>query len=235
LVTFVFVDVNHLGIDDYVADAKQVISEKSIIPQGVRLVWAGQFQYFERAKSTLMLLVPLTLLIIFILLVINHGSIAEALIILLAIPFSLTGAVWLLYALDYNLSIAVWVGMIALAGLAAEMGVLMMLYLDISYRQHQTENRLQTKTDLFEAIVAGASQRIRPMLMTSLASFIGLLPILWSTGAGADVMQRIAAPMIGGIISSLFIVLLVFPAVYSYWKGWVGKQSKIHSHTKELK
>lgn len=224
LVTFIFVDVNNLGIVDYVTAAKQVISEKANIPQGVRVAWAGQFQYFERAKSKLMFLVPLTLLIIFILLVINHGSIAEALIILLAIPFSLTGAVWLLYSLDYNLSIAVWVGMIALAGLAAEMGVLMMLYLDLSYRQRKTDNRMQTKADLSEAIVEGASQRIRPMLMTGLASFIGLLPILWSTGAGSDMMKRIAAPMVGGIASSLFIVLLVFPAVYSYWKEGVRKR-----------
>ncbi len=223
LVTFVFIDVNNLGIVDYVTAAKQVISEKTNIPQGVRLAWAGQFKYFERAKSKLMVLVPITLLIIFILLYINHGSMTEALIILLAIPFSLTGAVWLLYALDYNLSIAVWVGMIALAGLAAEMGVLMMLYLDLSYQQHKAENQLLSKTDLSKAIIAGASQRIRPMLMTSLASFIGLLPILWSTGAGSDVMKRIAAPMVGGIATSLFIVLLVFPAVYSYWKGGVEK------------
>ncbi|MEE9302211.1 MAG: CusA/CzcA family heavy metal efflux RND transporter, partial [Thiotrichaceae bacterium] len=224
LVTFVFVDVHHLGIVDYVTAAKQVLSEKADFPQGIRIAWAGQFQYFERAKSKLMVLVPLTLLIIFILLVINHGSITEALIILFTIPFSLIGAVWLLAGLDYNISIAVGVGMIALAGLAAEMGVLMMLYLNISYQQYITENRLQTKEGLTEAIVIGASQRIRPMLMTSLASFIGLLPILWSTGAGADVMKRIAAPMVGGIVSSLFIVLLVFPAVFSYWKEWkMGK------------
>jgi len=219
LVTFVFVDVKNQGIVDYVTAAKQVISEKANIPQGVRVAWAGQFKYFERAKSKLMLLVPLTLLIIFILLYINHGSMAEALIILVTIPFSLTGAVWLLYLLDYNMSIAVWVGMIALAGLAAEMGVLMMLYLDLSYQQHKKDNQLQTNADLTRAIIAGASQRIRPMLMTSLASFIGLLPILWSTGAGSDVMKRIAAPMVGGIVSSLFIVLLIFPVVYSYWKG----------------
>jgi len=220
LVSFVFVDVNNIGIVDYVAAAKQVIAEKANIPQGVRIAWAGQFKYFERAKSKLMTLIPLTLLIIFILLYINHGSIPQALIILLTVPFSLTGAIWLLFVLDYNLSIAVWIGMIALAGLAAEMGVLMMLYLDISYQQRKTEQDLQTKAALFEAIVEGASQRIRPMLMTSLASFIGLLPILWSTGAGSDVMKRIAAPMVGGIATSLFIVLLVFPAIYSYWKGW---------------
>lgn len=218
LVTFVFVDVHGQGTVDYVATAKQVLNEKINLPQGVRIAWAGQFQYFERAKSKLMVLVPLTLLIIFTLLVINHQSIAEAMIILLTIPFSLIGAVWFLAGLDYNISIAVGVGMIALAGLAAEMGVLMMLYLSLSYQQYKKDKGSLSKNDLCEAIVEGASQRIRPMLMTSLASFIGLLPILWSTGAGADVMKRIAAPMLGGVISSLIIVLLVFPAVYSYWK-----------------
>ena len=220
LVSFVFVDVNEIGVVDYVNLAQQVVNEKASIPQGVRLSWAGQFKYFERAKAKFRVLAPLTLLIIFLLLYINHGSIGEALIIILAIPFSLTGALWLLYFLDYNLSIAVWVGMIALAGLAAEMGVLMMLYLGLSCAQRKAENRLQTAADLSDAIVAGASQRIRPMLMTSLASFIGLLPILWSSGAGADLMKRIAAPMVGGIASALIMVLIVFPAVYSYWKGW---------------
>ena len=220
LVSFVFVDVNGLGVVDYVNLAQQVVNEQADIPQGVRISWAGQFKYFERAKDKLMVLGPLTLLIIFLLLYINHSSVGEALIILLAIPFSLTGAMWILYFLDYNLSIAVWVGMIALAGLAAEMGVLMMLYLGLSCEQYRAENRLKTRADLSAAIVAGASQRIRPMLMTSLASFIGLLPILWSAGAGADVMKRIAAPMVGGIASALIMVLIVFPAVYSYWKGW---------------
>jgi len=220
LVTYVFVDVTDVGIVDYVSTAKQVLSEKANLPQGVRIDWAGQFKYFERAKSKLIILIPLTLLIIFILLYINHGSMAEAVIILLSIPFSLTGAIWLLYALDYNLSIAVWVGMIALAGLAAEMGVLMMLYLDLSYQNYKNTTALVTKSGLTLAIISGASQRIRPMLMTSLASFIGLLPILWSTGAGSDVMKRIAAPMVGGIISSLLIILVLFPVIYSYWKTW---------------
>jgi len=220
LVTYVFVDVTDVGIVDYVSAAKQVLSEKANLPQGVRIDWAGQFKYFERAKSKLIILIPLTLLIIFILLYINHGSMAEAVIILLSIPFSLTGAIWLLYALDYNLSIAVWVGMIALAGLAAEMGVLMMLYLDLSYQNYKNTTTLVTKSGLTLAIISGASQRIRPMLMTSLASFIGLLPILWSTGAGSDVMKRIAAPMVGGIISSLLIILVLFPVIYSYWKTW---------------
>jgi Cu(I)/Ag(I) efflux system membrane protein CusA/SilA len=219
LVTFVFVDVNGLGIVDYVNTAKQVLQDNAELKQGVRIAWAGQFQYFERAKEKLLVLIPLTVLIIFILLYINHGSMVEASIILLTLPFSLIGAIWLLASLDYNLSIAVWVGMIALAGLAAEMGVLMMLYLDLSYQQIKQAGQVLTKDDLFIAIMTGASQRIRPMLMTSLASFIGLLPILWSTGAGADVMKRIAAPMVGGIASALVMVLIVLPVIYSYWRG----------------
>ncbi len=220
MVSFVLVDVKDKGIADYVNLARQVVDEKVNVPQGVRLEWAGQFKYFERAKAKLKTLVPLTLAIVFLMLFLNHGSIAETLIILMAIPFSLIGAVWLLYLLEYNLSVAVWVGMIALAGLAAEMGVLMLLYLDLSCRQRSAENRLQTHQDLNEAIVEGAARRIRPKLMTGMTTLIGLTPILWNTGTGADVMKRIAAPMVGGIISSLLMVLIVFPAVYSYWKGW---------------
>ncbi len=220
MVSFVLVDVKGIGIADYVDLARQVVHEKAAIPQGVRLEWAGQFKYFERAMAKLKVLVPLTLAIVFLMLFLNHGSIGETLIILLAIPFSLIGAVWLLYLLEYNLSIAVWVGMIALAGLAAEMGVLMLLYLDLSYKQRSAENRLQSRQDLTEAIVEGAARRIRPKLMTGMTTLIGLTPILWNTGTGADVMKRIAAPMVGGIISALLMVLIVFPAVYSYWKGW---------------
>jgi len=220
MVSFVLVDVKGKGIADYVDLARQVVNEKAAIPQGVRVEWAGQFKYFERAKAKLKVLVPLTLVIVFLMLYLNHGSIGEALIILLTIPFSLIGAVWLLYLLDYNMSIAVWVGMIALAGLDAEMGVLMILYMDLSYRQRSAENRLQSRQDLTEAIVEGAVRRIRPKLMTGMTMLIGLAPILWNTGTGADVMKRIAAPMVGGIISALLMVLIVFPAVYSYWKGW---------------
>jgi len=220
MVSFVLVDVKGKGIADYVNLARQVVNEKAAIPQGVRVEWAGQFKYFERAKAKLKVLVPLTLVIVFLMLFLNHGSIGEALIILLTIPFSLIGAVWLLYLLDYNMSIAVWVGMIALAGLDAEMGVLMILYMDLSYRQRSAENRLQSRQDLTEAIVEGAVRRIRPKLMTGMTMLIGLAPILWNTGTGADVMKRIAAPMVGGIISALLMVLIVFPAVYSYWKGW---------------
>ena len=220
LVSFVFVDVKDISFVDYVNLAKQVVDEQVAIPQGVRIEWAGQFKYYQRVKASLKILLPITLLIVFLMLYINHGSIGETLIILLAIPFSLIGAVWLLYLLEYNLSIAVWVGMIALAGLAAEMGVLMLLYLGISCRQRELTNRLQSKQQLTEAIVEGAARRIRPKLMSGMTTLIGLTPILWQTGTGADVMKRIAAPMVGGMASTLILVLIVFPAVYSYWRGW---------------
>jgi len=221
LVGYVFVDVNDkIGIADYVVAAKQVVAEQADVPPGYRLDWAGQFKYFERAKAKLKVVVPLTLFIVFFMLFINRKSVVESLIILLAVPFSLIGAVWLLAWLDYNLSVAVWVGMIALAGLDAEMGVLMMLYLGMVHRQRQRDGRLQTRQDLLEVITEGAGRRIRPMLMTGLALLLGLIPILWSDGTGADVMKRIAAPMVGGIASALITVLILFPAVFAIWKGW---------------
>jgi len=221
LVGYVFVDVNDkIGIADYVAAAKQVVAEQANVPPGYRLDWAGQFKYFERAKAKLMVVVPMTLFIIFFMLYINRKSVVESLIILLAVPFSLIGAVWLLVWLDYNLSVAVWVGMIALAGVDTAMGVLMMLYLGMVYRQRQADGRLQTRQDLLEVITEGAGRRIRPMLMTGLALLLGLIPILWSDGTGADVMERIAAPMVGGIASALITVLILFPAVFAIWKGW---------------
>ncbi|HIG65069.1 MAG TPA: efflux RND transporter permease subunit [Methyloprofundus sp.] len=220
LVSLIFVDVKDISFVDYVTVAQQVVDEKVTLAQGVRVEWAGQFKYYERVKETLKILVPVTLLIVFLMLFINHGSLVETLIILLAIPFSLIGAVWLLYLLEYNLSIAVWVGMIALAGLAAEMGILMLLYLDLSYRQRIADNRLHTQQDLTETIVDGAARRIRPKLMSGMTTLIGLTPILWRTGTGADVVKRIAAPMVGGMASTLLLVLIVFPTIYSYWKGW---------------
>ncbi len=221
LVSYVFVDVNDkIGIADYVVAAKQVVQEKANVPPGYRLDWAGQFKYFERAKAKLKVVVPLTLFIVFFMLFINRKSVIESLIILLAVPFSLIGAIWLLYFLDYNLSVAVWVGMIALAGLDAEMGVLMMLYLGMVYQKRQTQGCLDSRQDLTEVITEGAGRRIRPMLMTGMALLLGLLPILWSEGSGADVMKRIAAPMIGGIASALVTVLVLFPAIFAIWRGW---------------
>ncbi len=219
LVAFVFIDVKDIGIPDYVDIARQVLAEEAAVPPGYRLDWAGQYKYFERAKARLNILVPVTLCIVFFMLYLNRRSIVEALIILMAIPFSLIGAVWLLYGLGYNLSVAVWVGMIALAGLATEMGVLMLLYLHLSYARRLEEGRLNTPEDLTEAVIDGAARRLRPKLMTGMTLLLGLVPILWSTGAGADVMKRIAAPMVGGVLSALFLVLLVLPPVFAIWRG----------------
>ena len=220
LVGFVFVDVkNDIGIADYVAQAKQVVAEHVTVPTGYRIAWAGQFQYFERAKAKLGILVPTTLFLIFFMLFMHRGSLPETLIIMLSVPFSLSGAIWLLWLLDFKLSVAVWVGMIAVAGLAVELGLLMMVYLDIAWRERQSVDQALDETDLHATIQRGASQRIRPMLMTGLATFIGLVPIMFSDGTGADVMQRIAAPMVGGVISALLMVLLVYPAIFRVWRG----------------
>jgi len=220
LVSFVFVDVSdEIGIADYVDTAREVVAEKVDVPAGYRLNWAGQFAYFERAKERLAILVPLTIAVIFFMLFMHRNSITETLIVMTALPFSLIGSIWLLALLGYNLSVAVAVGMIAVAGLAVELGLLMMLYLDLSWRRHLKDGSFETRNDLTEAITEGASQRIRPMLMTGLALFMGLVPIMYSTGSGADVMKRIAAPMLGGVGSALILVLIVFPAVFSFWRG----------------
>jgi Cu(I)/Ag(I) efflux system membrane protein CusA/SilA len=220
LVSFVFVDVNDdIGIADYVDLARQVVADEVDITPGYRLDWAGQFTYFERAKARLTVLVPLTIFVIFFMLYMHRKSIIETLVVMTALPFSLIGSIWLLSALKYNLSVAVAVGMIAVAGLAVELGLLMMLYLDLAWRRHAQEGSLNSQKDLMSAITEGASQRIRPMLMTGLALFMGLVPIMYSTGSGADVMKRIAAPMLGGVGSSLILVLILFPAIFSFWRG----------------
>jgi copper/silver efflux system protein len=218
LVSFVFVDVSEkIGIADYVDLARAVVTEKVEITPGYRIDWAGQFTYFERAKARLTILVPLTIFLIFFMLYMHRKSIIETLIIMTALPFSLIGSIWLLAALGYNLSVAVIVGMIAMAGLSVELGLLMMLYLDLAWRKRAAS--IKNKTDLKNTIAEGASQRIRPMLMTSMTLFLGLLPIMYSSGSGADVMKRIAAPMLGGAGSTLILVLIVFPAIYSLWRG----------------
>jgi Cu(I)/Ag(I) efflux system membrane protein CusA/SilA len=217
LVGFVFLDTTR-PMSDYVADAKRVIA-RDVELHGVRLAWVGQLQYAERANAKLAVVVPITLLIVFFLLYLNTRSLVETGIVLLAVPFSLVGAIWLVYLLHYNMSVAVSVGMIALAGLDAETGVVMLLYLTLAHRRWHAEGRLRTQGDLREAIVEGAAHRIRPKLMTVLTMMIGLVPVLWSTGTGADVMKRIAAPMVGGLVTSFLLELLVYPAVFSIWKG----------------
>ncbi len=218
LVGYVFVDTDR-PIADYVADAKSAVAQHAQLPAGVRVAWVGQFTYLERAKEKLKLVVPITLVLVFFLLYFNTRSLVETGIVLLAVPFSLVGAVWLLYLLDYNVSIAVWVGVIALAGLDAETGVVMLLYLTLAHRRWSDEGRLHTRADLRESIVEGAAKRIRPKLMTVLTMMIGLIPVLWSEGTGADVMKRIAAPMVGGLVTSFLLELTVYPAIFALWKG----------------
>ncbi|MBI2380516.1 MAG: efflux RND transporter permease subunit [Gammaproteobacteria bacterium] len=220
LLGFVLVDPKEdIGLADYVELAKAVVAERVRIPPGYRLDWAGQYTYFERAKARLQLLIPLTLFIVLLMLYFHVKDFTEVWIILLSVPGSLCGAIWLLYALDFKLSVAVWVGMIALAGLAVEMGILMMLYLNIAYREHAARGQLRSRHELTVAIMEGAALRIRPKLMTGLTILLSLVPVMWGTGTGADVMKRIAAPLVGGTASVLLMVLIVYPAVYAFWKG----------------
>ncbi len=218
LVGYVFVDVTRRGIADYVRDARKVVAERVTLPAGTGVEWAGQFRYFERAKERLKVVVPATLAIVFLLLYLNTRSIMETLIVMLAVPFSLIGAVWLLYLLDYNMSVAVWVGLIALAGLDAETGVIMLLYLTLAHGRRAGEGRLRDFAELRDAIVEGAAQRIRPKLMTVLALFTALFPVMLSEGTGTDVMKRIAAPMVGGVATSFLLELTVYPALFAIWK-----------------
>lgn len=218
LVGFVFVDVVGRDLGGYVEEARRTVAERVQLPPGYTLLWAGQFEYQLRAKETLKVVVPFTILLIFLLLYLNTQSVAKTLIILVAVPFSAVGAVWLLYVLDYNMSVAVWVGLIALLGVDAETGMFMLLYLDLAYQERREKGLMRDWDDLKQAVIAGAVQRLRPKVMTVGVMFIGLLPIMWSTGTGADVMKRIAAPMIGGIFTSFFLELLVYPAIYALWK-----------------
>src|SRR5882724_196262 len=206
LVGFVFVDTDR-PIADYVAEARRTVAQDVVLPAGTRLAWVGQFKYFERAKERLKWVIPLTLGIVMLLLYFNTQSVVETAIVMLAVPFSLVGAIWLLYLLHYNLSVAVWVGMIALAGLDAETGVVMLLYLTLAHGARERDGTLVTRDDLKETIVEGAAKRLRPKLMTVATMIIGLVPVLWSTGTGADVMKRIAAPMIGGLVTSFLLEL----------------------------
>jgi Cu(I)/Ag(I) efflux system membrane protein CusA/SilA len=219
LVGYVFVDPGERPIAEYVEEAREAVAAEVALPAGVRLDWAGQFKYLERAKERLKVVLPVTLALICLLLWFNTRSMPEVAIVLLAVPLSLIGAVWLLAILGYHLSVAVWVGIIALAGLDAETGVVMLLYLKIAYRDRREAGRLHSRADLTEAIVEGAAHRIRPKLMTVLTTMIGLLPVMWSTGTGADVMKRIAAPMVGGLTTSFLLELLVYPAIFALWKG----------------
>ena len=219
LAAYVFIDVTDRDIGSYVRDLKKIVAEKVQVPPGYHLVWSGQYEYMERAKERLKIVIPLTLLIVFILLYFNTAHVGKVFIVLLAVPFSLIGAFWCIYLLGYHLSVAVWVGIIALAGVDAETGVIMLLYLDHAYEKWKAQGRMRGLKDLREAISEGAVKRVRPKMMTVMAIIMGLLPIMWSQGAGADVMKRIAAPMIGGIVTSFILELVVYPVIFEIWRG----------------
>ena len=219
LAGFVYVDTT-VDLGTYVAAAQRAVAQHVHLPPGYQLIWSGQFEYLQRATERLRIVVPITLLIVLLLLYFNTGSFAKTLIILLAVPFSAVGAIWLLYLLGYNMSVAVWVGLIALLGVDAETGVFMMLYLELAYDQRKRSGQMRNMNDLRAAIEDGAVKRLRPKVMTVAVMFLGLVPIMWSHGAGSDVMRRIAAPMVGGIFTSFLLELLVYPAVYEIWKGF---------------
>jgi Cu(I)/Ag(I) efflux system membrane protein CusA/SilA len=217
---YVYVDVGGRDLGSYVDEARRLVREKvePHLPAGYSLTWSGQYEFLQRVRERLTLVLPITIFIVFVLLFLNTRSVVKTLIVFLAVPFSAVGAIWLLHWLGYNMSIAVWVGLIALMGVDAETGVFMLLYLDIAYHEWQRQGRLKGWGDLKDAILHGAVKRVRPKVMTVGCMFMGLFPIMWSTGTGADVMKRIAAPMIGGIFTSFVMELVVYPAIYAVWK-----------------
>jgi Cu(I)/Ag(I) efflux system membrane protein CusA/SilA len=215
---YVYVDITDRDVGSYVQDAKKLLRDKLKLPPGYTLVWSGQYEAMERVRERLTLVLPLTLFLILMLLYLNTRSLTKTMIIILAVPFSAVGAIWLLYMLGYNMSIGIWVGLIALMGVDAETAVFMLLYLDLAFEAAKKEGRMSSLGDLQDAIMHGAVKRIRPKVMTVACMFLGLVPIMWSAGAGADVMKRIAAPLIGGIFTSFLLELMVYPAIYEVWK-----------------
>ena len=223
LAAYIFVDTRDSDIGGYVAKAQRAVAENVKFPEGYFISWSGQFEYLERAKERLKVVVPVTLLIIFLLLYLNFGKLTETLIVMLSLPFSVVGGLWLMWWMGFNMSVAVAVGFIALAGVAAETGVVMLIYLQNALadwlRRADEAGRDFTKADLHSAIMEGAVDRVRPKMMTVAAIMAGLLPILWSTGTGSEVMQRIAVPMIGGMVSSTVLTLVVIPAIFALVEG----------------
>jgi Cu(I)/Ag(I) efflux system membrane protein CusA/SilA len=215
---YVYVDIAGLDVGGYVEQAKAAVARAVALPTGYTIQWSGQYENMLRVRQRLKLIVPITIFLIFVLLYMNTRSAVKATIVMLAVPFSVIGAVWLVYALGYNVSVATWVGMIALMGLDAETGVFMLLFLDLSYHEAVRAGRMRTRRDLQEAIVHGAVKRIRPKAMTVAAAFMGLMPIMVSVGTGADMMKRVVAPMVGGLVTSFVLELLVYPPIYEIWK-----------------
>jgi Cu(I)/Ag(I) efflux system membrane protein CusA/SilA len=218
---WIYVDLKGIDVGTYVKMAQKIVREKVKLPPGYSMVWSGQYEYMVRAQQRLMVVVPMTLIIIFLLLYFNFKNVSESLIVMLSVPFSLTGGLWLMYLLGYNMSVAAGVGFIALAGVAAEIGVVLLIYLDQSYRRFRAEHGEKfSRQHLHQAIEEGSALRVRPIMMTVFAIMAGLMPIMWSHGTGSQVMKRIAAPMVGGMVSATILTLIVVPAIYGLWKGW---------------
>jgi len=221
---WIYVDVKDIDIGTYVQMAQRAVNDAVAngtlkLPSGTNIFWSGQYEYMQRAKQRLMVVIPITLLLIILIIYLNTQSAIKTAIVLLAVPFSLVGAFWMLYLFNYNLSVAVWIGIIALAGLDAETGVVMLLYLDLAYDEWRKSGKLNSLVDLRDAIYHGAVKRVRPKAMTAAVIIAGLVPILWSHGAGADVMKRIATPMIGGVVTSTLMELIVYPAIFFIWRS----------------
>ncbi len=230
---WIYVDITGIDVGTYVERAQQMLLERINVPAGYSLVWSGQYEYMQRAQERLRVVVPVTLAIIFLLLYLNFRNIIESLIVMMSLPFALVGGIWLIYLLDYNMSIAVGVGFIALAGVSAELGVVMLTYLDQAFYQRRQEGRLLDREDLYQAVIEGAKLRLRPVMMTVCSTVGGLLPIMWGHGTGSEVMRRIAAPMVGGMISATVLALLVLPVIYALWKVWEMNREESAS-TQEL-
>jgi copper/silver efflux system protein len=218
LTGYVYVDIAGQDTGNYIKEADRLLRQKLKLPAGYAVAWSGQYEAMQRVRERLWIVVPLTLLLIVLLLYLNTRSMVKTTIVLLAVPFSAVGAVWFIHLLGYNMSIGVWVGLIALLGVDAETGVFMLLYLELAFTQALEEKRMNTLADLQAAIVQGAAKRIRPKFMTAATMLLGLIPIMWSTGTGADVMKHIAAPMVGGIFTSFLMELVAYPAIYEIWK-----------------
>ena len=238
LAAYIYVDIRDRDIGGYVADAQKAVRDQVKFPAGYYATWSGQFEYMERAKAKLAVVVPLTILIVFVLLYLNFGRLTETLIVMLSVPFALVGGVWLMYLLDYNLSVAVAVGFIALVGVAAETGVVMLIYLDHALeaakaRRSAAGERL-TEQDLYESVMQGAVMRVRPLMMTVSAIIAGLLPIMWGSGTGSETMRRIAAPMVGGMVSATVLTLVVIPAIYALVKEWAIRRERAAAPRPEL-
>jgi Cu(I)/Ag(I) efflux system membrane protein CusA/SilA len=218
LTAYVYVDLAGRDPSSYLQEARARLAAAVPLPAGYAIAWSGQYEAMARVRARLTLVIPLTLACIILLLYLNTGSFVKTAIVLLAVPFSAVGAIWFLYALGYNMSVAVWVGLIALVGVDAETGVFMLLYLDLACERARAEGRLRNRDELRQAIMQGAVTRVRPKFMTVATMFLGLVPIMWATGTGADVMKRIAAPLIGGLLTSFVLELVIYPPIYQLWK-----------------